>query len=275
MAFSARFSFSDLGGKFECIGSVVSYLIGRYMQEVEMSLKEQLQGITLKASELAKNWPSEKSEDMKFLVNHAYERGWYLNEIFIFGLHHSITEYDNFDDAVIVLIEEDWEFYWKALTEYQPSRAHLFKEIKKAHELGLYGSSIHLCFSQADGLFFDKFGTSLYERKLTVAKRKFGDEIHEFISRDSLELLSQHYKDGSVFRRMFNEVYTELLSKTGGDLVKNTKQVKESNLQLPNRHGVLHGIHTDFVSKQNSFKAIAFLLFILFLLNGEKIIESA
>ncbi|MDN3617494.1 hypothetical protein [Vibrio gallaecicus] len=31
MTFSARFSFSDLDGKFECIGSVVSYLIGRYV----------------------------------------------------------------------------------------------------------------------------------------------------------------------------------------------------------------------------------------------------
>ncbi|MDN3617319.1 hypothetical protein [Vibrio gallaecicus] len=31
MAFSARFSFSDFGVKFECIGSVVSYLIGRYV----------------------------------------------------------------------------------------------------------------------------------------------------------------------------------------------------------------------------------------------------
>ncbi|MDN3617251.1 hypothetical protein [Vibrio gallaecicus] len=30
MAFSTWFSFSDSGGKFECIGSVVSYLIGRY-----------------------------------------------------------------------------------------------------------------------------------------------------------------------------------------------------------------------------------------------------
>ncbi|MDN3617327.1 hypothetical protein [Vibrio gallaecicus] len=31
MAFSVRFSFSDFGVKFECIGSVVSYLIGRYV----------------------------------------------------------------------------------------------------------------------------------------------------------------------------------------------------------------------------------------------------
>ncbi|MDN3617488.1 hypothetical protein [Vibrio gallaecicus] len=31
MVFSTRFSFSDFGGKFECIGSVVSYLIGRYI----------------------------------------------------------------------------------------------------------------------------------------------------------------------------------------------------------------------------------------------------
>ena len=31
MAFSTRFRLGDFGGKFECIGSVVSYLIGRYV----------------------------------------------------------------------------------------------------------------------------------------------------------------------------------------------------------------------------------------------------
>ncbi|MGF1708979.1 GNAT family N-acetyltransferase [Vibrio kagoshimensis] len=36
MAFPTRFSFSDLVGKFECIGSVVSYLIGRYVFGGEM-----------------------------------------------------------------------------------------------------------------------------------------------------------------------------------------------------------------------------------------------
>ncbi|MDN3617281.1 GNAT family N-acetyltransferase [Vibrio gallaecicus] len=36
MAFSTQFSFSDLGGKFECIGSIVSYLIGRYVFGGEM-----------------------------------------------------------------------------------------------------------------------------------------------------------------------------------------------------------------------------------------------
>ncbi|MBB1341251.1 hypothetical protein H5158_06300 [Pseudoalteromonas sp. SR45-6] len=239
-----------------------------------MSLKEQLQSIIIKASELAKTWPSEKSEDMKFLTNYAYEKGWYLNEVFIFGLHHSITEYEQFDDAVIVLIEEDWDFYWKALAEYQPARAHLFEEIKKAHMLGLYGASIHLCFSQADGLFFDKFGTGLYGSRFSVAKSKFGVEINEFISSDSLELLAQHYKDGSILRRMFNETYNEILSKTDGDLVKDTNKIDENNLHLPNRHGVLHGIHTGYVNRVNSFKAIAFLLFILFSLDGERILKS-
>ena len=74
---------------------------------------------------------------------------------------------------------------------------------------------------------------------------------------------------------MFNEAYTELLSKTGGDLVKDTRNTNENSLQLPNRHGVLHGIHTDYVNRLNSFKAIAFLLFILFSLDGERISESA
>jgi len=40
VAFSTRFNFSDLGGKFECIGSVVSYLIGRYANGVRMRIFE-------------------------------------------------------------------------------------------------------------------------------------------------------------------------------------------------------------------------------------------
>ncbi|GIU41386.1 hypothetical protein [Shewanella colwelliana] len=239
-----------------------------------MSFREKLEGTLNKVVEMAKTWPSEKAEDMKYLANYAYSQGWYLNEVFIFGLHREITEHESFDDAVIMLIEEDWDFYWKSLAEYKPLRSVLFEEIKKCHEVGFYGAAIHLSFSQADGLFYDKFGVSLYGSRFKIAKNKFSEEINDFISRDSLELLSQHYKDGSLFRRMFNEVYSEVLSKTDGDLVKQTGHTVESQLLLPNRHGVLHGIHTDYVSKLNSFKAIAFLLFILFALNGEEIMEN-
>ena len=240
-----------------------------------MSLKEQLSGTLNKVAELVRTWPSEKTEDMKYLANYAYAQGWYLNEVFIFGLHNSITENENFDDAVTVLIDEDWDFYWKILADYQPTRASLFEEIKKCHESGLYGASIHLCFSQADGLFFDKFGVSLYGSRFKVAKTKFGQEINEFINRDSLELLAQHYKDKSLFRRMFNEVYSEILSKTNGDLVKDPSKTIGYQQLLPNRHGVIHGIHTDYVNQLNSYKSIAFLLFILFALNGEQIMENA
>jgi hypothetical protein len=237
-------------------------------------LTETINGILEKVSKLAKTWPAEKIEDMKFLANHGFSQGWYLNEVLIFGLHRSITEHDDFNDAVIELIDESWDFYWKHLIKYKPARKELFLEIKQCHESELFGAAIHLCFSQADGLFYDKFGVSLYSRGFNVAKTKFGSEINDFISRDSIDVLSEHYKDGSLLRRMFNEVYSEVLSKTGGDLVKQTGNIAEEELKLPNRHGVLHGIHTNYASKLNSYKAIAFLVFILFSLNGEKIFES-
>ncbi|MCD9465497.1 hypothetical protein CJF25_21535 [Photobacterium phosphoreum] len=227
-----------------------------------MSLKNTL----VTVANLARTWPSNKTDEMKSLADSAYNQGWYLNEVFIFGLHFS--EHDNFDDNVIAVIDEGWSDYWEMLSEYQPARSELFNEIRKCHEAGLYGAAINLCFSQADGIFYDKFEKSLYGSGFNIAKSQFNEEINEFISRDSLETLRMHYKDKSLFKRMFNEVYLEVLSKTRGDLVKNTKDTAESSLSIPNRHGVIHGVHTEYATKLGSYKVIAFLLFIFYALKG-------
>ncbi|NRD72790.1 hypothetical protein HQQ94_05910 [Shewanella sp. VB17] len=224
-------------------------------------------------TDFAIKWPTKKIEDMKLLSTQAYEQGWYLNEVLIFTLNGSIIANDRLNDAVIELINEDWDEYWNNLVEYRPSRKELFMEIKRCHELSLYGAAIHLSFSQADGLFYDKFGVNLYSNRFGIAKNKFCLELNDFISRDSIEVLSAHYEDGSLLRRIINEVYSDILSKTDGDIVKKTDNIVERELLLPNRHGVLHGIHTDYVSELNSYKAITFLIFILFALNGEEIMK--
>lgn len=44
--------------------------------------------------------------------------------------------------------------------------------------------------------------------------------ITDFISRDSLDDFISQYKDTSVLRRMFNEVYTRMLSEVSTDSMK-------------------------------------------------------
>ncbi|HIF9252478.1 TPA: hypothetical protein ACX6RB_003631 [Photobacterium damselae] len=210
--------------------------------------------------DIVKTWPSEKTDDMKFLVNNAYSQGWYLNEFYIYRLHFPEYENFDFDDAIIAVIDECWSEHWEMLSEDKPARSKLFNEIRICHESGLYGAAINLCFSQADGIFFDKFKVSLYAKGFNVAKSKFNENINEVISRDSLDTLLMHYKDGSLFKRMFNEVYLEVLSKTGGDIVKNTNHLP----YIPNRHAVIHGSCTEYATKLNSYKVISFLIFIFY-----------
>jgi hypothetical protein len=146
------------------------------MQGEIMSLKEQLSGTLNKVAELVRTWPSEKTEDMKYLANYAYAQGWYLNEVFIFGLHNSITENENFDDAVTVLIDEDWDFYWKILADYQPTRASLFEEIKNVMKVVCMGHlfiyvsvKLMVCFSTNLELAYTEVALKL--RKQSLVKR--------------------------------------------------------------------------------------------------------
>ncbi|WP_043129688.1 hypothetical protein [Photobacterium leiognathi] len=221
----------------------------------------------------AQNWPRERADDMSEIAKEAIHHGWYMNEALLFVLYRDLDDYDDFDSFMEETILSDWDGFWDAVLKVEPSRVAILKEAKQCFELGCYAASIHVLFSQADGIFHDQFGKSLYKKQGERAKVEISGYITDFIARDSLETLVDHYKDASILRRMFNEVYTAMFSVTAADPMKNIAPSDlESELLIPNRHGVLHGMHRSYGSKTNALKVFALLLFVIYSIHGEKML---
>ena len=227
----------------------------------------------MKIKDWAENWPREKTDDMTAIAKEAISYGWYMNEAFLFVLYRDLNDYDGFDDFMEDTILSDWSGFWDAIFKVEPSRVLILKEAKKCFELGCYAASIHIFFSQADGIFHDQFGRSLYKKEGERAKAEISNHITDFIARESLDALIEHYKDASILRRMFNEVYTEMFSVIAADPMKNIDPADlESQLLIPNRHGVLHGMHRNYGSKTNALKVFTFFLFVIYSIHGEKML---
>jgi hypothetical protein len=83
-------------------------------------------------------------------------------------------------------------------------------------------------------------------------------------------------EDASIFRRIYNEAYLEGFLKMAPDLTRKTKEITdESNIFIPNRHGVLHGVHKNYGSRRNALKCFSFLLFVMFAIHGDVIYTEA
>ncbi|CAG9296820.1 hypothetical protein [Celerinatantimonas diazotrophica] len=220
------------------------------------------------------HWPKERTDEMSLISKAAISEGWYLNEVLLFGIYSQIEDYDDFPSMIESLLLENWDDFWDAAFKAEPSQYSLLFEAKECFESGLYGASIHLFFSQADGVFHDHFGKSLYKKEGERAKAEADVHLKDVIARESLEQLISQFKDASVLRRMFNEVYKEMFSVIGADPMKNIDPADpESALKTPNRHGVLHGMHKEYASKANALKVFSMFLFVLYAIHGESLIE--
>ncbi|MEZ9266204.1 hypothetical protein AB4508_09050 [Vibrio splendidus] len=229
-----------------------------------MSIREAIKEII----GIVQSYPRDQVEYMKTLSNFAFNRGWYLNHIYLHVINVEDCIDSTFDAKIVGLIDDDIEGFWDLLNKASPDRTAIWQEIQCCYEHELYHSVIHLCFSQADGMFHEKFGTSLYQKSFSKAKESFGTSMCDALDHDSLSI---HFKDGSVFKRMYNEVYLEYFNKSTSDLYKNTNKIVERSILLPNRHGVMHGVHFEYGTKINSYKAISFLQFILLAVYGEEL----
>lgn len=219
----------------------------------------------------AKNWPKERTDDMSEIAKEAIRSGWYMNEALLFTLYRDLGEYDEFDSFMEETIQSEWDGLWGAILKAEPSRTAILAEAKKCFEQGCYAASIHIFFSQADGVFHDQFGKSLYKKEGEFANYEVTNYKTDFIAIDSLKDLIEHYKDTSILSRMFNGVYIEMFSVTAADSMKNiAPSDRESELIMPNRHGVLHGMHRSYGSKINALKVFSLLLFVIFSIHGDK-----
>ncbi len=200
---------------------------------------------------------------IELLSKEAVRSGWYLNDTMIIGLPSRINNFADLDSVMVDMIEESWEGMWSDVFSASQHRASILREAKICHENGLYVASIHILLSQTDGLFHDKFQKSYYKKEGQLAKSNLTEILSKLIEtklnktlEDELSLLE---RSGLFFLRS----YIASISETEGDVVRSIGKYEDGNgFVIPNRHGVLHGMHTNYSSKVNSIKCFTLLLFV-------------
>ena len=221
--------------------------------------------------DILESFPKEQIEYLNNVANFSLQRGWYLHFIYLFQINEEDCIDETFDGYISSVIESEMDDYWELLSEFVPHRKHLWKEAQTCYKEGLYSALIQICYSQADGIFHEIFEKSLFKRGFSFAKEKFGESMESTIDSDAYSSLRSYYTDGSLLKRMLNEVYLNTLLKDKSDLYTGTEKINEDSILLPNRHGVMHGIHFNYGTKLNGCKAIAFLQFIFIALYAEQI----
>ena len=130
-----------------------------------------------------------------------------------------------------------------ALIGSYPSRSLLLREAFEAHRECKYSLSIQAFLTQADGIFYERFGELLFTKGRKDAVSVFSSEVRG---------------------RFFQAVLHPLTVAT--PLWEDTRRLDDTFEGL-NRHQVLHGMRADYNTELNSLKAISLLDNLLWVLS--------
>ena len=131
-----------------------------------------------------------------------------------------------------------------ALIESYPHRSHLFQEAFRAHRERKYALSIPVFLSQADGIFHERFGEFLFNKKRTRVVSAFNSKV-----------------TGGFIKAVLHPLAKEDLP-----LWRHTSDLGNTFEGL-NRHHVMHGMKVDYDTELNSLKAVLLLDHLLWILN--------
>ena len=130
-----------------------------------------------------------------------------------------------------------------ALIGSYPHRSHLLQEAFWAHRECKYSLSIQAFLSQADGIFYERFGKPLFYKGSKGAVSTFSSEVR-----------------GPFFQAVLHPLTQST------PLWEHTLRLDNTFNGL-NRHQVLHGMRVDYHTELNSLKAISLLDNLLWVLN--------
>ncbi len=186
-------------------------------------------------------------QDKESLTKLAH-RGWFLGPrmsvAVIPGLASAVEGMPKeVDLAIAQHVRRQLDHIEAAVIESYPLRAHLFQEAFSAHRESKYGSSILIFLQQADGIFYDTFGSSLYTKGGRGAVSGFRAVV-----------------TGQFFQAVLYPftVDTPLWVHTG---------TLDDTFEGLNRHQVVHGLKVNYDTELNSLKAISLLDNLVWVLN--------
>ena len=193
-------------------------------------------------------WLEEQPLRDKKSLTRLARRGWFLGPrvpvAAIPQLGRALEDTPNeVDVAVGQHVRRHLDDIEAALIESYPHRSHLLREAFEAHRECKYSLSIQAFLTQADGIFYERFGSLLFTKGRKDAVSAFSSEVRG---------------------RFFQAVLHPLTVAT--PLWEDTRCLDDTFEGL-NRHQVVHGMKVDYNTELSSLKTISLLDNLLWVLN--------
>ena len=215
-----------------------------HMLEITNQLIRKVMRTHLRLHHWLEEQPLRDGESLERLA----ERGWLLGpRMPVAAIPQLSSLLNDAPDEVDIVVAQHVRRHLNSieaeLIESYPHRSHLFQEAFWAHRHGKYVLSVPVLLEQADGIFYDRFGSLLFSKR-----RK--DEVVAFSS--------------EVRGRFFEAALHPL--KGDVPLWMDTRSLDDTFEGL-NRHHVIHGMKVYYNTELNSLKSIALLDYLCWVLN--------
>ncbi len=190
----------------------------------------------------------EDKESLQKLAN----IGWYIDSDMPFDFPEKFARAieDGDEQHVVEVLKEYFrdqlDVIEQKLVSAYPNRKNIFEDAFNAHRDEKFTLSVPVLLTQADGMWHDAFQANL------------------FMSRDRRKTVGTVLTDKD--QTSFEALYIEPLFLSSLPLWQSQHERDVSFNEL-NRHQILHGEVIDYGTEQNSLKIIAFLNYLLWILN--------
>lgn len=181
--------------------------------------------------------------EIRPVIHSLANLGWFpsgkmgLSEIHAFRALCDSGDKSAVGTAMIEWINGELEHIQMSASSRFPNRSHILTSAFRAHDAGQYVLSVPVLMAQVEGMCLEVVGTKLFSTKNKLPK-----------TREKTDRFSQN---------ALSEALLLPLRELNGFTASETQ--RDQWLDTPNRHEVLHGISTDYGTRENSFKTISLL----------------
>jgi hypothetical protein len=139
-----------------------------------------------------------------------------------------------------------------AASECAPRRAHLIQDAAWAYREGRYSLSIPLVLAQTGAICLEVVGVEAWAKERETKKPRTAKKVQQYV-----EQLDEFGPDAFFLPDLLPVLEgTSMLENTSD---RDAKRVLDPTYGPLNRHGVLHGVDTDFGTRENALRAFAAL----------------
>lgn len=186
-------------------------------------------------------------DELKPAISEMAKRGWYISaemgisELQEFRSAIESEDFEHLDDSMQSWIDAEIENILRRACRQFPNRQSIISSAIRAHISGDFSLSVPVLLIQTEGMCIETFGVKLFSTNNGIpAMRSVVEDLID---------------------SPLSEVFLLPMQEQFGITAK--EKIRHQFPEAPNRHEILHGIDTGYMSRKTSSKALSLLEYFL------------